>query len=126
MPASSDVPPTTVVVIFSMVTALTYHSASDAKETLFNVAAQLEQYYQDNKGYPAGGDMSDLGYGAATFVSLEEYYTIGFNGAPTTTTYSIQAVPRGDQVNDTACATFRLNHLEQKSVTGTSTAARCW
>jgi len=124
-----------VVAVVAVIAAIAYPSyleqvrkarRSDAKETLFNVAAQLEQYYQDNKGYPAGGDMTDLGYGGATFISLEEYYTIGFNGAPTTTTYSIQAVPRGDQVNDTACATFRLNHLEQKSVTGTSTAARCW
>lgn len=109
---------------------------SDAKQALFDVAAKLEQYYQDNKGYPTVANM-DLLYpdvNATTFTSLEGYYTIGFNGVPTATTYSIQAVPAGAQVaetgcgaGDSCCGTFQLNHLGEKTVTGaTLPADRCW
>lgn len=125
------------IVILGVIVAIAYPSfigqiekarRSDAKQTLFDIAARLEQYYQDNKGYPAGGDMTNLGYGAATFTSPEGYYTIGFNGTPTATSYSIQAVPvvGKSQVNDTDCLTFRLNSLGIKSITGTSTVDRCW
>ena len=109
---------------------------SDAKQALFNAAAKLEQYYQDNKGYPTAANM-DLLYpdvNATTFTSVEGHYTIGFNGVPTATTYSIQAVPAGAQVaetgcgaGDSCCGTFQLNHLGEKTVTGaTLPADRCW
>ena len=109
---------------------------SDAKQALFDAAAKLEQYYQDNKGYPTVANM-DLLYpdvNATTFTSVEGHYTIGFNGAPTATTYSIQAVPAGAQVaetgcgaGDSCCGTFQLNHLGEKTVTGaTLPADRCW
>ena len=109
---------------------------SDAKQALFNAAAKLEQYYQDNKGYPTAANM-DLIYpdvDATTFTSLEGYYTIRFNGVPTATTFSIQAVPAGAQVaetgcgaGDSCCGTFQLNHLGEKTVTGaTLPADRCW
>jgi type IV pilus assembly protein PilE len=109
---------------------------SDAKQALFDAAAKLEQYYQDNKGYPTVANM-DLLYpdvNATTFTSVEGHYTIGFNGVPTATTYSIQAVPAGAQVaetgcgaGDSCCGTFQLNHLGEKTVTGaTLPADRCW
>ena len=109
---------------------------ADAKQALFDVAAKLEQYYQDNKGYPTVANM-DLLYpdvDATTFTSVEGHYTIGFNGVPTATTYSIQAVPAGAQVaetgcgaGDSCCGTFQLNHLGEKTVTGaTLPADRCW
>ena len=106
---------------------------SDAKQALFNVAAKLEQYYQDNKGYPVAGDMTDLGYSAATFTSVEGYYTIGFNVASpsTATTYLIEAIPTGSQTDDTDCYGFYLNHLGVKSnreADGTTVINndRCW
>jgi type IV pilus assembly protein PilE len=99
---------------------------SDAKQALFDVAAKLEQYYQDNKGYPTASNMALLGYAGATFTSLEGYYTIGFTVVPTATTYTIRAVPIAPQDEDTACATFGLNHLGVKTITGTSIIDRCW
>ena len=109
---------------------------SDAKQALFDAAAKLEQYYQDNKGYPTVANM-DLLYpdlDATTFTRPEGYYTSSFNGVPTATTYSIQAVPAGAQVaetgcgaGDSCCGTFQLNHLGEKTVTGaTLPADRCW
>jgi type IV pilus assembly protein PilE len=78
--------------------------------------------------------MSDLGYGGATFTSPEGFYTIRFNGVPTASSYSIEAVPAGAQVSDAGCAagesccgTYRLNNRGEKSVTGATMAAdRCW
>ena len=99
---------------------------SDAKQALFDVAAKLEQYYQDNKGYPTAANM-DLLYpdlNAATFTSLEGYYTIGFTTVglpanldpnPSATTYLIQAIPTGSQTDDTDCYGFYLNHLGVES-----------
>ena len=88
---------------------------SDAKQALFEVAAKLEQYYQDNKGYPTTADMANLGYSGATFTSLEGYYTIGFDGVPTATTYTIKAVPIAPQNEDEDCYGFYLNELGEKS-----------
>ena len=99
---------------------------SDGKQALFDVAAKLEQYYQDNKGYPTASNMALLGYAGATFTSLEGYYTIGFTAVPTATTYTIRAVPIAPQDEDTNCATFGLNHLGVKTITGTSSVDRCW
>ena len=126
-----------VVAVLAVIVAIAYPGflgqiqkarRSDAKQALLDVAAKLEQYYQDNKGYPTAANMSNLGYGGATFTSQEGYYTIGFNGVPTVTTFSIQAVPVAgtSQADDTDCATFRLDHLGVKSVTGSMTADRCW
>jgi type IV pilus assembly protein PilE len=124
-----------VIVVLSVIAAIALPSflgqiqkarRSDGKQALYDVAAKLEQYYQDNKGYPTTADMTNLGYAGATFTSLEGYYTIGFNGVPTATTYIIEAVPIAPQDDDTDCATFRMNHLGVKSVTGSLSADRCW
>jgi type IV pilus assembly protein PilE len=105
---------------------------SDAKQPLFDVAAKLEQFYQDNKGYPTAADMSVLYPNevppiGATFPSPEGYYTIGFNGVPTATTYTIQAVPVAGkgQDEDAYCTSFTLTHLGKKTATGTL-GDNCW
>ena len=132
-----------VVVVLGVIAAIALPSfteqvrksrRSDAKQALYDVAAKLEQYYMDNKGYPTAANMTLLGYDAAAFTSLEGFYTIGFNGVPTATTYSIQAVPTGSQASDAGCAagkaccgTYRLDHLGQKTVNGATLAAdKCW
>lgn len=124
------------VAVISIIAAIAYPSfmeqikkarRSDAKQSLMDAAARLEQFYQDNKGYPTVANMARLGYGGATFSSPEGYYTISFNGVPTAINYSIQANPAStSQADDAGCAIFRLNHLGVKSVTGTYSAAKCW
>jgi len=111
---------------------------SDAKQSLFNVVANMEQYYQDNKGYPstaAGDDMITLGYNADPYVSSEGYYETSFVFS-TTTTFTIEAAPIGTQAIDaashadcsgTCCGTYRLDQLGAKTVTdATLTADQCW
>lgn len=132
-----------VVAVIAILAAIAYPSfieqvrkarRSDAKQSLFNVAAQLETYYQDNKGYNdpvtgATGDMRDLGYSNPTFISSEKYYEIRFLGTPSRTAFTIRAVPRNgvpppnekynDQYedgcvvppDDPGCCIFQLNSL---------------
>jgi len=91
---------------------------SDAKEALFDVSARLEQYYQDNKGYPTTADMTLLGYLNNPYVSPEGYYDISFVGTPDATSYTIQAKPnpKGKQDEDRNCQTFIYNNLGVKDV----------
>ena len=98
---------------------------SDAKQSLMDVATRMEQYYQDNKGYPSGGDMTDIGYDTSPFESPEGYYDISFSAGPTALAYTAQAVPKGDQTKDKSCQTFRLDNLGQKTVTK-GNAKDCW
>lgn len=48
-----------------------------------------------------------------------ESYNLGFSAGPTATTYTLNAAPTGDQVNDT-CATLTI------SSTGVQTPPGCW
>lgn len=138
-----------VIVVVGVLAAIAYPSfieqiqkakRSDAKQALFDVAAKLEQYYQDNKGYPStvgGDDMTTLGYGANPFESIEGYYDISFVSS-TGTAYTIQAVPARKQIKDKnchlepppeppCCGIYRLNQLGAKTVAdATLSADRCW
>ena len=111
---------------------------SDAKQPIMDFAAKLEQYYQDNKGYPVGTSISDknnedLGFlsnedldpdvVAGETNSLEGYYAVSTTG--TATRYTITARPLGDQKKDKTCQTFRLDHLGNKTVTK-GIAKDCW
>lgn len=98
---------------------------SDAKQALMDVATRMEQYYQDNKGYPVGGNMLDIGYDNNPYESPEGHYNISFSAGPTTTTYTAQAVPKGDQAKDKTCQTFRIDNTGQKTVTK-GNAKDCW
>jgi type IV pilus assembly protein PilE len=66
------------------------------------------------------------GTNAGEFVTQEGNYIIRFNTgiAPTATTFDLQAVPQGDQVND-ACGTLTLDEVGQKGQTA-GTVAECW
>jgi type IV pilus assembly protein PilE len=133
-----------VIAVLGIMAAIAYPSfigqiqkarRADAKQSLLDVAAKLEVFYQDNKGYPTAANM-DLLYpdlNATTFTSVEGYYTIRFNVLvpPTATTYLIEAIPIAPQTEDTDCYGFYLNHLGVKSnreVDGTTVINndRCW
>ena len=136
-----------VVAVLAVIVAIAYPGflgqiqkarRSDAKQALLDVAAKLEQFYQDNKGYPVGGNVTDRnivdlgivdddGDGQGNdgdYHSQEGYYAVSTTGAALR--YTIQAIPIGTQAEDTDCGTFRLNHLGVKSVTGSMSADRCW
>jgi type IV pilus assembly protein PilE len=116
-----------VVIILSIIAAIAVPNfieqvrkarRSDAKQPLFDAAAKLEQYYQDNKGYS--------GFLLTSSTSPEGYYSISFFAGPTTTSYTLEASPLGDQVKDAKCDKFRLDNLGQKTATGTLSDTECW
>ncbi len=60
-----------------------------------------------------------------TTTSVRSYYTV--SGNITTDTFTLTATPAGAQAGDTECATLTINHLGQKSYTGSAAKAiRCW
>ena len=123
-----------VVAIIGIMAAIAYPSYQDsirkgrraeAKGALAETAARLVHYYGDNKTYPAGGDMTDIGYADAAFTTVEGFYQVGFS-AVAATSFTLRAVPQDDQTNDTACATFTLTDQGVRGITGTSGVDLCW
>lgn len=60
---------------------------------------------------------------------LTGFYTISFaTGQPTASTFTIQAVPQGQQATrDTRCGTLTLSHIGVKTESGTASSYRdCW
>lgn len=123
----------------------------EAHNGLMETAAQLERCFSVFGTYGnvacgvidnANANLLDLnwltaGANAGEFVTQEGHYAIRFNPAcdPTDdcdgagpllagTQFILQAIPQGDQVNDT-CGTLTLSHIGQKGQTA-GTVADCW
>ena len=61
--------------------------------------------------------------------SPEGHYLLSLTPAPTSSTFTIQAIPQGTQAGDTECASMSISHLgEQTSTPGTAgtDANNCW
>ena len=94
---------------------------ADARTGL-NIAAQnIERAYTLSNSYSSAA--SSVGLTGSGVQSPERFYQITASSS-TANTYTLDAVPQSPQNLDTACATFRLNNLGSKTVTGPST--RCW
>ena len=105
---------------------------SDAKQTLYHIAAEAEQYYSDNKLYPSS--LTNLGHSAATINSNEinggdvneGYYRLTIS-ASTATSYTLTATPQGDQAKDSRCKVFTITNTGAKGQSGGSwSASECW
>ncbi len=121
-----------VVAIVAILAAVAYPSyrgfvmranRSDGKTALMRMAQNMERYFTVNNTYVG----ATVGTGAATDVwgstiSPDGFYTLSFSlDFPVTATqYTVEAVARGTQVRDTACATLTLNQA------GVKTPADCW
>lgn len=120
-----------VVAIIGIIAAFAYPSyqesvrksrRADAKQSLTDAGARLEQYYISNRSYAT--DVTKLGLTSAT--SQEGYYTIAIaapTGGTLVTGYVITATPtsKGGQNQDTACPTLTL------ASTGARTpVSGCW
>ncbi len=132
-----------VVAIIAVISAVAYPSyqsyilrahRTDAKAALSNAAQRMERFYTEKLTFNAaslGTATTDI---AAT-TSLDKYYTIGFDTAPTSGTacsatattssvanaYRLCATPTGTQAND-SCGIFSLDNSGIKL----PTTAKCW
>ncbi len=126
----------TVVAIISVIalpmfqTQMRQSRRADAKTALLDLAAREERYYTLNNQYTATGP--NLGYPAFP-VNLGTNATPDYQlsvvsaaiNANNVWAFSLQAVPQGDQVNDT-CGTYTLDNFgNQLPALGTDGRA-CW
>lgn len=86
-----------------------------AQGCLVELAQWMERYYTSNMSY-AGATLPNL----ACRTDLAARYTFSFNGSPTATAFTIQAVPQGAQASD-SCATMTINQLGARTP-----ATGCW
>lgn len=123
------------LVVFAIIAVIAYPNyqnyvrkahRTSAKTALLEIASRQERYYSTNNVYATS--LTFLGY-SATGVGVPSgsgpYYHVGLLAA-SATSYTIRAVPVGTQTQDTACGTFQLNSLGQKTISGTGTAGDCW
>ena len=87
--------------------------------TMFSMAME-RQYIQDGR-YDSVSTVADI----YADQSEHGFYNLEImTMAPTS--YVLQAVPTGDQANETGCGALRLDYLGNKTATGTLGNAACW
>jgi len=93
---------------------------SEARTTLLEASQALERYAVRNNGYTG----ATIGNGAINTIrpdSPHRLYQLSWQGgAPTATTYTLQADSQGAQAGDADCNPMTINHL------GVRTPADCW
>lgn len=123
------------VVILSILTAIAmpaynryvlHANRSEAIALLNEVAAREERYYAQNNAYTA--TLTALNLRNTSGLSDNGYYQLSISISDDTQGgYLLTATPQRTQVNDTECATMKLNALGEKTVTGTATdSTACW
>jgi|SRR5690606_19662386 type IV pilus assembly protein PilE len=119
-----------VVAILAILAAIAYpayinHTTNSrraaASACLTELSQFMERYYTTNMKYedavlPDTSCQSDL----------DPFYTFAFQGAPTTSAYTITAAPKGAQSRDTKCGTLGLNQTGTRTVSGSAGVAECW
>lgn len=116
-----------VVAIIGIIAAIAYPSyrqnvletnRTDGKRELLQAAQELERCYTTTNSYQnciaLPRDSQDLHY------SLQWQA-----GQPTATTFGLQAVPQGNQTDDTDCMTLLLTHTGARDATGPD-GRDCW
>ena len=113
-----------VLAIVAILAAIAYPSyqdsvrkarRGDAQADLVALANFLERRFTETNSY-AGATIAASGITNDYYTFTDPIPNLGI------TTYTLQAVPQGDQTAD-SCATMRLLHTGEKQTTGT---AGCW
>ncbi|MBL8428343.1 MAG: type IV pilin protein [Dechloromonas sp.] len=112
-----------VVAIIGIITSIAYPSylehtrqsrRSSVEGCMIERSQFMERYYTANMSYANAALTACDG-------SIAGFYTLAFS-AQTATTYTIQATPKGDQLND-KCGTLSITHLGAKT---SSSGTGCW
>src|SRR5690606_19814208 len=118
-----------VVAIIGIIAAFAYPSYQDhvrktrrsvAQADLMELAQWMERRYTASYTYLDGANAPTLPFTVSPRTGTA-FYNIRFYGSITANTYQLQAVPSGDQTND-SCGTFTLNQAGARGATGTG----CW
>ena len=114
------------VAIVGILAAVAYPSYTDfvmrsnraeAQRELLRYANLQEQLFVDSRSYAA--DMKGLGESTVTIKTESKNYVIKVQDQ-TATTFTLRAIGKKTQVNDSGCVRLNINHL------GTKTPEACW
>ncbi|WP_111498177.1 MULTISPECIES: type IV pilin protein [Marinobacter] len=120
-----------VVAIIGIIAAIAYPSymnnVRDTRRTaaqadLMDLAQWMERQYSADYSYLEGGNTPALPFTASPQSGTSFYNLSLVAGDMTQTTYTLQAVPTGDQANDD-CGTLTLNHTGAR---GSAGGGDCW
>jgi type IV pilus assembly protein PilE len=103
---------------------------TEARNAVLDAAAREERLFATTNKYSQ--TTTDLGYATLPQTIGGGYYEVDVKCTPDVATcsgFTATAAPLGNQVKDTACATYRVDQTGKQQVTGTSAAdptAPCW
>jgi type IV pilus assembly protein PilE len=96
---------------------VTRSNRSEAQRELMRYANLQEQVFVDSRSYAS--DMKGLGETSAKVYTDSTNYQIMVS-AQTSTSFTLTAVAKNNQVNDTSCTSLTIDHI------GTKTPITCW
>ena len=124
-----------VVVVIGILAAIAYPSyqehvrkarRADAQTALLELAQFMERHYTANGKYLTTANAAPgLPFSAAPKDGATKYYDLSFSSAPTASSYTLRAVPKGAMVDD-ACGTLTLSNTGAKGQATGATLATCW
>jgi type IV pilus assembly protein PilE len=124
-----------VVVVVAILAALAYPSYTSyivkthrkaAEGCLSEYANYMERYYTSNLSYK-NASVANTPLDCKSQTSA--WYTYSFPSAPSSTEYTVQAVPVAGSVQaakDAGCGTLSLDQTGARNVSGSDSIAQCW
>lgn len=101
---------------------------ADAQTALMELSQFMERHYTANGKYLTAANAAPvLPFTEAPKDGSTKYYDLAFPAgtAPTATTYTLEAAPKGAMAND-VCGTLRLSNTGAKNQAAGQTLATCW
>ncbi|MFB2764911.1 type IV pilin protein [Marinobacter shengliensis] len=125
-----------VVAIIGIIAAIAFPSyQNNVRETrrataqadLMALAQWMERQYSGDFSYLEGGNQPVLPYSESPQSGgASVFYNVSFSGSVTQNSFTLMAVPAGDQAND-RCGTLLLDQAGTRSATkGGTTVSDCW
>lgn len=124
-----------VVAVVGILAAIAYPSyqehvrqarRADAQTALLELAQFMERHYTANGKYlTAANAAPELPFSGAPKDGATKYYDLSFASAPTASSYTLSAEPKGVMASD-ACGTLTLSNTGAKGQATGASLATCW
>lgn len=100
---------------------------AEGTTALIDLQSRMERYFMDRHSYVGAhiGGTADGTQLLANDLTENDWYKLQIT-AQTVTTFTIQAVPQGSQVNDASCVNLILQSDGTRNISGTGNAQDCW